>query len=256
MCWQAKYTVKQLKGVFPADVRRYRGKVAKYTLSLSACVSVWVPTWSHLSDKYKNCITTHTAGVSLFWTYRYFKRGFYISPSLSRLDTRQPVYVVNIVEHAIEGAGVVCTSGQWNANKSFINKRCHGVSRKLNYLSGRVSWKWGWRGSGLILAHYNLQCEWEVSDGQTSLGNTIMTHGGKREPQRRSEEYQVLLSYNFTGVPAAAWKRSVAPSESRFKFFPLQCAPERGAVTLWPSSRSNYGKWRVVNCSTEARRHF
>lgn len=45
MCCQAKYTVKQLKGVFPADVRRHGGKVAKYTLSLSACVSVRVPKW-------------------------------------------------------------------------------------------------------------------------------------------------------------------------------------------------------------------
>ena len=192
MCWQAKYTVKQLKGVFPADVRRHGGKVAKtlfHSLPVSLCEC---PSGKQESPFWKiQVLYNHTASFEHTYILR---EDFYITPSLTRLKAHQPVYIVHIVEYAIEGAGEACTSGQWNANKPFINNRCHDVSGKLNYLSGRVSWKWGWWGSGLILAHYNLQCEWEVSNGQTSLGNTIMTHGGKRKPQRRSEEYQVLLS--------------------------------------------------------------
>lgn len=67
------------KRCFPCRCEEARWKSCKvhsFTLCLCLCVSAQVENRSHLSEKYKYCITTHTAGVSLFWTYGYFKIGF------------------------------------------------------------------------------------------------------------------------------------------------------------------------------------
>lgn len=135
-------------------------KLHSFILCLSLYAAVQVGNRSHPSEIFIYCKTINTAGVSSFWAYG--MRGMHANTFCLHRYTVKHVYMVKLTKAQVKCA---CVVSRTLIRPSFyiINNRCHGVSSQLNYSSARMSWKWGWRDRGLILALYNLQCKWEVS---------------------------------------------------------------------------------------------